>query len=327
MNGDYFAMSNFHIGIDIGKLTFVSAIKVNEKNKTKTFKNRTEGFDELLSWIKEHSTAPYHFTMESTGKYGLALSTFLYQNNYLVSNVNPTRIKKFMQCHLSRNKTDKVDAKYIRLYSESFNPQAWKPLSSERQVLCALVKRRETIEKMILEETNRLELADNFSSSSIQSHIDYLTKEVKEIIKATTAHVNKHPTLKESSKLMCSITGIADKTANKVLAYFGDASNFKNPKQMSAFAGLNPQHFQSGSSLNHSRLSKIGNSELRRMFYMPALVAIRCEPNIQAFYNKLVRKGKPKKLAVCAVMRKLIHIIYGVLKNQKPFDSNLLKNI
>ncbi len=93
---------------------------------------------------------------------------------------------------------------------------------------------------------------------------------------------------------------------------------------MAAFIGLTPQQSQLGTSLNYRRLSKTGDAELRKMFYMPALVAIQRDPNIKAFYEKLVNKGKAKKVAICAVMRKLVHIIYDVLKSQKYFDPTLL---
>lgn len=92
---------------------------------------------------------------------------------------------------------------------------------------------------------------------------------------------------------------------------------------MAAFVGLTPQRQQSGSSLNYSHLSKVGSAPLRKMLYMPALVAIKYNPVMRAFYEKLQAKGKLKKVAICAVMRKLVHIIYGVLKSNKPFDEKL----
>lgn len=139
-----------------------------------------------------------------------------------------------------------------------------------------------------------------------------------------TKHINAYPDLEKNSKLLKSIPGVGDKTTNKVLAFLSHINQFNNAKQVAAFIGINPQHAQSGTSLNSSRISKTGDAELRKMLYMPALVAIQCEPSINAFYNKLVGKGKPKKVAICAVMRKLIHIVYGVLKSQEPFNPRLL---
>jgi transposase len=126
------------------------------------------------------------------------------------------------------------------------------------------------------------------------------------------------------SLLLKSIPGIGVRTSSKTLAFFNDITKFDNAKKVVAYIGLNPQHAQSGTSLNYSHISKTGDSELRKMFFMPALVAIQCEPSIKAYYNKLLSKGKAKKVAICAVMRKLVHIIYGVLKSKKPFNAELI---
>jgi len=151
-----------------------------------------------------------------------------------------------------------------------------------------------------------------------------LKSESKIIGKRIEEHINTHSKLNSDSELLRGIPGIGEKTTSKMLAFFGDIAKFNNAKQVAAFIGLNPQHAQSGTSLNYSHISKTGDAKLRKMFYMPALVAIQCEPSIRAFYEKLLNKGKAKKVAICAVMRKLVHIIYGVLKSQKPFDPQLI---
>lgn len=121
---------------------------------------------------------------------------------------------------------------------------------------------------------------------------------------------------------LTSIIGLGDKTAWSILAYIGDISLFENAKQISSYAGLNPRIEQSGSSINRTRLSKMGNARLRKSLYMPALVAVRFNPIMIAFYTKLLAKGKPKKVALVAVMRKLLVLAYGVLKSGEKFDVN-----
>jgi len=115
---------------------------------------------------------------------------------------------------------------------------------------------------------------------------------------------------------------MGDKTAWAILAYMGDVSLFNNAKQISSYAGLNPSIEQSGSSINRSRLSKMGCARLRKSLYMPALVAVRYNPLMMALYDRLQARGKPKKVALVAVMRKLLVLAYGVLKSGKPFDIN-----
>lgn len=317
-------MGKICVGIDIAKLTFVAALKVSEKDKVKSFTNNEEGFKNFIQWLQNYSAEKYHCCMESTGKYGNALALFLKKDNHAVSIVNPAKIKYFMKSQLARNKTDSVDAKLICNYCELFMPSQWQPLPTETQELQALVKRLDTLNKMVLQEQNRLENVESIIKESINNLIVYLNKEIKNIEKIIVKHISANAVLKKDSDLLKSIPGIGEKTTNKTLALLSHIKAFDKAKQVAAFIGINPQHAQSGTSLNHSHISKTGDAELRKMFYMPALVAIQCEPNIKAFYEKLVCKGKPKKVAICAVMRKLVHIIYGVLKSQKPFDAKLI---
>ncbi len=317
-------MKIFCVGIDVAKLTFVAAIQFNDKYKSKSFNNNQNGFTELLNWLNKFSAEHYHYCMESTGKYGDALAIFLHNHDGLVSIVNPAKIKYFMKSRLARNKTDFIDAKLIRDYCELFDPSPWQPLPVEIQELQALVKRLDMLNNMLLQEKNRLENVDLIIKESIDSNIAHLKCEIKSIESRIKNHIDRSPVLKKNAELLKSIPGIGDKTTNKILAFLSHIEKFNTPKQLAAFIGLNPQHAQSGTSLNHSHLSKTGDAKLRKMFYMPALVAIQHEPNINAFYKKLVSKGKPKKVAICAIMRKLTHIIYGVLKSQKSFNSQLI---
>jgi transposase len=319
-----FSMSKICVGIDIAKLTFVAAIRVNNKDKVKSFSNNECGFKKFIDWLQLFLDENCHCCMESTGKYGNALALFLHTNNHVVSIVNPAKIKYFMKSQLARSKTDFVDAKLICSYCEIFKPSQWQPLPTETQELQALVKRLDTLNNMVLQEQNRLENVASIIENSINNNILYLKNEIKSIEKMIVKHVDGNLALKKDSDLLKSIPGIGEKTTNKTLAFLCHIKDFEKAKQVAAFIGINPQHAQSGTSLNHSHISKTGDAELRKMLYMPALVAIQCEPSIKTFYEKLVAKGKPKKVAICAVMRKLIHIIYGVLKSQKPFNAKLI---
>ena len=115
---------------------------------------------------------------------------------------------------------------------------------------------------------------------------------------------------------------MGERTAWSVIAYIGDINFFANAKQVASYAGLSPKIIQSGTSINKSSLSKLGHKRLRKSLYMPALVAIRHNPSLKAVYERLVHNGKPKKVAIVAVMRKLLILSYGVLKSEKAFDVN-----
>jgi transposase len=318
-------MKKMCIGVDIGKLTFVAAIKDpnKDKPKTKSFSNNEEGFKALLEWTEAYSTETYHVCMESTGKYGDKLATFLHAQNWIVSIVNPTKIKYFGKTQLARNKTDSIDSKLILQYCELFNPAIWQPMPAEVQALQELTKRLDTLNTMLLQEQNRLENVSEIIKESITDTISYLESEIKKVEKKIKVHIAENPRFKRQEALLASIPGIGEKTLSKIIAFLAEPTRFNDAKKVAAFVGLNPQHYQSGTSLNHSHLSKTGDADLRRMLYMPTLVALRYNPIIKAFYERLVGKGKPKKVAVCAAMRKLVHMIYGVLKSDTPFDPSL----
>ena len=313
-----------YVGIDIAKKTFVAAIEINNKIKISAFDNDNLGFNKCMEWLNSFNLTDHHFCMESTGKYGDELAFYLHEKNYKVSVVNPARIKYFAKSQLTRNKTDSIDSKIIMQYCKLFKPSTWQPSSVEIQELEILVKRIDSLTDMVTQETNRLEKCDKTIKFSIEKHIQYLKNEIKEIEKQIAKHIDKNPQLKKDAELLITIPGIGKRTANKLLTILSGNHKFNSAKEVAAYVGLNPEHAQSGTSLNSVRLSKTGSSELRKMLYMPTLTAITHNPILKQFYEKLLSKGKPKKLAVCAVMRKFWHIIYGVLKNQSAFSEKIL---
>ena len=128
--------------------------------------------------------------------------------------------------------------------------------------------------------------------------------------------------LASKASLLKTIKGVGNKTIYVVLSHLGDPEQFQSPKQFAAYIGINPGHKQSGTSLNQSALCKIGDPYIRKMLYMPTLSATQCNPLIKTFYQRLISNGKPKMVAVCAAMRKLVFIIFGVLKSGVPFDPS-----
>lgn len=248
-------MNKVCIGIDIAKTTFMAAVKINDKYKVKSFSNNEKGFTHLLEWLNNIPAEHYHFCMESTGKYSVKLSSFLYDKNHVVSVVNPAKIKHFMRSQLTRNKTDPVAAQIIARYCELFIPAQWNPEPMEIQTLRAVVNRLDALINMGLQEQNRLENVEIAVKESITDTIDYLKKEMEKIEDKIKKHIDSHPQLKEKSDLLKSIPGVGEKTANKVLAFLNNMEKFNKAKQVAAFIGLTPQHRQSGSSLNHSYLS------------------------------------------------------------------------
>jgi transposase len=159
--------------------------------------------------------------------------------------------------------------------------------------------------------------------ASVEEMLTHLKQQLARTEKLTRKHIDKHPSLKQQSELLTSIPGIAQTTAALLLAEVPNIKQYRSARQVAAFAGLVPRERQSGSSLKgRVRLSKIGNSRLRKALYFPAITALRCSEFFQQWANCVRQRGKTKMSVIGAVMRKLIHIAYGVLKSGQPFDPN-----
>jgi transposase len=318
------------LGIDIAKLKFnVCLININGKLKHKLFPNTSIGFEQLRNWLSKQDVERVHACLEATGTYGESLSLFLYQAGHTVSVINPAAIKAFAQSRLSRTKTDRVDAELIARFCQVQTPPAWKPLPQEVRELQALVRRLESLIEMRVMEENRLSsgIAVEVVRRSVEDLLAHLNEQIKRTEELIRNHINNHPGMKQQSELLDSIPGIAETTAALLLSEITDITQYRSARQVAAYAGLVPRERQSGSSVRgRTRLSKIGNARLRRALYFPAITALRCSPFFQAWAEGLLKRGKSKMSVICAVMRKLVHLAYGVLKTGKPFDPQWAKS-
>ena len=318
------------LGIDISKLKFnVCLMKPCGKLKHRVFPNTAAGFEQLRGWLTKLGVERVHACLEATGTYSEPLALSLYQAGHAVSVVNPAAIKAFAQSRLSRTKTDKVDAELLARFTVAQRPPRWTPPAQEVRELQALVRRLESLIEMRVVEENRLNsgITVNSVRQSLQEHLSYLNQEIKRTEELIRRHINNHPTLKQQTELLDSIPGIAETTAARILAEMIDITQYKSARQVAAYAGLVPRERQSGTSLKgRARLSKIGNARLRHALYFPAITALRCSPFFKAWAEGLRARGKCKMTVICAVMRKLLHLAYGVLKNGKPFDPEWVKS-
>lgn len=158
---------------------------------------------------------------------------------------------------------------------------------------------------------------------SIENVIENLNKQTEEISKIINDKINQNPDLQQKQELLETIPGIGENTIMQILGFI-NIENFNNVKQLDACIGLNPKQRQSGKSVNgKSRISKIGNGNLRETFYFSAIVAKKHNPIVKLFCQRLESTVKAKMVIICAAMRKLVHIVYGVLKSGKAFDANL----
>lgn len=316
----------FILGIDLSKAYF-DVVLLNQQGEKQygRFDNNASGFAKLLKWLKEQGVSQLRVCMEATNIYWEELTEYLYEKGYKVSVVNPARIKGHAMSQLRRSKTDKLDSDVIADFCRAHEDlRVWIPTSQEQRLLRNLVRQREDLLGMVTQQKNRLtDSRDLAVKARWQRLIKTFQDEIEAIEKQIEEHIALHPTLQKTFELLCSIKGFGLVTAAILMAEMPDLADYKDAAAAAADAGVTPSHHESGDTVRHkSKMSKIGKASIRGALFFPALTAIRYNKPIHAFAERLEKQGKLKMVIIVAVMRKLIHQAYGVLKNQTPFDPN-----
>ena len=322
-------MCTYVLGIDIAQDTFDVALRNGEDVcGTGHFDNCDTGFESLRRWLENRQVESLHACMEATSRYGIALATFLHAHGYDVSIVNPSRIYNYGRSQLSRTKTDKADALLIADFCVTQTPSLWEPPSDFHTELQALTRYLNDLKTTRTQEKTRLRsnIPSHSVNNAIEDHIGYLNKQIEQVEQEIRELLKQDDEHREKVKLLTSIPGIGLITAAKFLAEVPDVSAFPQARQLAAFAGLCPTEHRSGTSVRKkSRLSKTGSKRLRTMFFMSALsVKKNGNPLISPLIDRMEKEGRADKIIIGAIMRKLLHIAYGVLKTGKPFDPKYL---
>lgn len=317
-------MTQFVLGIDVSKDELAVALSDEDSFSEAVFSNDPPGHRRLIRWLNKHAEQPVHACLEATGLYAFPVAEHLHTSGHRVSLVNPARTAAFAKSELQRNKTDRVDARMLAEFCRSRKPASWTPPGPAFTQLQALVRHLEDLQIMRQAEHSRLTSGVQLQSviANLRQHIAFLDDQIETVKAEIGRHIDKHPKLKRQKELLASIKGIGELTAAYLLGEIPDFHVFENAKQLTAFAGLNPSQRQSGKWRGRSSLSKIGNAHLRRALFMPALVAKQHNPIVRAFCRQLEHNGKSRAQTNGAAMRKLLHIAFGVIKNDQPFDPN-----
>lgn len=318
-------MQLFHLGIDVAKAKLDCALRLPDgKLRSKVVENNSKGFEVLGEWLEKHGATTVHVCMEATGVYWEAVAEHLANQGMAVSVVNPAQIKAFGASKMVRTKTDKVDAKLIVEFCLERRPDPWQAPTPGEQALRAMVLRLDALQAMRTQENNRLEVARDEVKAGIVTHIEWLDEQIKALAKTISDHIDGDKNMKGKRELLDSIPGVGERTIATLLAFYANLDRFGNARQAVAFAGLDPRQHESGSSVKGKpRLSKIGHAFLRKALYMPAMVTLYRTAWGKLFRDRLAAAGKPPKLIIGAMMRKLVHVAYGVLKSGKSFDPAL----
>jgi len=312
------------LGLDIAKDTFDACLLLERRAAHGAFDNTPAGFHKLEHWLKKRHVPELHVCLEATGRYSEGVAEHLHAAGHTVSVINPARLKAFSQATLVRTKTDQTDAALLAEFCRRQQPAAWTPPAPQQRELRALVRRRESLLAVRQQEANRLSSGETSAAvcASLQAVVAFLDEQLATIQQAISAQVAEHPQLQRQCALVDSIPGIGPTTVAALVAEI-DFGAYPSARQVAAQAGLTPRQRQSGTSVHgRPRLSKQGASQLRRILFFPAIVAMRHNPVIHAFAQRLAERGKAKMAIVCACMRKLLQLVYGVLKTGRPFDPD-----
>ena len=312
------------IGIDISKKYFDADILDNVKR----FDNNPKGFTKLLHTLPSHS----HCVMESTSTYGNKLSYALHEAGHVVYIVNPLQVSSFAKMKLSKVKTDKSDAKLITEFAR-MNLTDLKPYDFPSQSIQSAKQIETLLSELKTQRTsliNQLEalVHNHFVSAEVENclknAIQYFDQEISKLVEKEKHYIDKEN--KEKREKIATIPGVGDATACMLIAVTNSFTNFKSSKQLSSYFGCCPRVRQSGSSIKaRGILSKIGMSRIRTQLYMCAVSAKKCNESCKALYERLLAKGKPVKVALMAVVNKLIRQIYAIISKNESFVKNYKK--
>lgn len=318
---------SFIVGLDIAKFKFDSCLldPISEnKLASEQFSNQPKDFPAFETGLRKRGVLPEStvLCMESTGIYGLELLEWLLERGWRVALVNPARIKAYAQCMGLRNKTDQGDAFCIAHFCHTQKPRLWSGCSPKISLLRRYLVRLSQIQLLMDRETNALEATRQKEIIESCARLqEALQEEYKLVQKAVTELIEGDADLKTQSENLRTIPGVGAGTAPQMIQLV-QSRPFAGARQAAAHVGLNVRHHQSGKMEAPPRLSKMGDWLVRKQLWWPAIHAMRSE-DFAPWVAQLRSRGLANKQIICAVMRKLVHIAFGVISSGQPYDRKL----
>lgn len=320
-------LKSLFAGIDIGAEELILVIRKNGTPcKAQKFANTPADRARL---VKKLVNLPGIMAcVEATGVYHFDLSLALHDAGVALMVVNPKSSHNFAKVLLKNSKTDAVDADTLAQYAERMDFVAWTRPSDEKIALRSFARRIDALTRLKAASKNQLHAlcASQENPKAVlrdaKLSISQLEKRIARLTKNALALIGKHAELEQVFDLLTSVKGIAQTSAIALMGELLLLPPGLSHRAWVKFAGLDPRAFDSGKSVHKpARLSKAGNRHIRSVLYMPALSAKQHDPHVKAYFQHLVDNGKKPLQAVCAVMRKLLHAIHGMLRDNKPFDN------
>lgn len=314
-----------YVGIDVSKLTFDAVVlPVQGKQRHRKFENTLAGFGKFLEWLSPAPTTHLHVCMEGTGRLWEGFAEFLDARKINVSVVNPAQIKGFAESEMRRSKTDRIDAAIIARFCRAQNPRTWAAPLPEIKLVRDLQRHLDSLKEDETRQTNRLKsgelsklITDGIKRNlaHIRQEIEFYESEIKGMLKTEGAL--------EAARKVLTIIGVGQVTAATFIGELGCLEKFDRLRDVEIFCGIAPRVFQSGTSVHgRTRISKKGNARLRRALFMAALSGMRHNPQLREFADRLKENGKPGKVVVCAVARKLLRMMVAIARSGRVYDPS-----
>jgi transposase len=325
------------VGIDVSKDTLavcygtVDANQNQQISKSVTFDNNLKGFRELMSFVRKNRgqlQAPLHFVMEATGVYYENLAYFLNEKHQKVIVVLPNKTKNFSKTLDIKSKTDKLDAQMITQFGLERQMRLWSVPSTLIKAIKALTREYHSKKDMAAQVKNQLHAKEyshiplKESLKRSQSILSVFEKQLREIEKEIKKLVKQDDDLNDRINKIDKIEGVGFMTIVSIIAETNGFALIENAKQLASYAGLDVVYNESGLKKHKTTISKKGNKHLRKAVYMPALSAVKHNPKLKQLYIRLVIKKGIKKVALIAVARKLLILIYTIFRKNVDYVPN-----
>jgi transposase len=317
------------LGIDVSSETLDATRQQTEGVARRQFPNTPAGHRACLRWALQGADTA-RVCCEATGIYHLQLALRLHAHPAIELMVlNPCAARRFAQAHMVRAKTDAIDADGLLLFLQRMPFHPWSAPPETVLQLQSLAHRMSQLEQEVVRERCRLHAArkagphTRIVQQDIQAHIKQLQRRLQRIREHAAQAIQQDAALAHDARVIDSAPGFAELSAIKLLAELAPLPDDMAPAQWVAHAGLDPRPMESGTSQRSPRrISKQGNVRIRAALFMPALVAVHHDEHVSAYYQHLLNQGKPKMVALTAVMRKLLHALWGMLHHQQEWDGN-----
>jgi transposase len=311
------AVEEIFVGIDVSKVWL--DVAVHEQTETFRVRNDESAIAELVKRLKKLKATL--IVLEPTGGFEILVVAELSRAGLPVVVVNAKRIRDFAKATGRLAKTDKLDAKVLAHFAAAVRPAVRTLQSAEEEQLTALLTRRKQVLEMLTMEKNRLVTVRPSMREALQTHLDWLSSNLKELDQEIKAFVQALPAWKEKDALLQSVPGVGSVTASTLLGMLPELGQL-NRQEIAALGGVAPMNKDSGKKKGKRRIFG-GRADVRSVLYMAVLSATRFNHLIRKFYASLIQRGKEKKVALTACMRKLLVILNAMVRSNQPWRSQI----